>query len=122
MAKDKKKQGAKTPSANDSPLISVSRHPRARRSINRTKAWAGLLAFVLVAVMAWRAGVEPFDVGLRALGAGVSTYIIVWLASVALWQRIVLAEARAAAEQRRGERRAHLRAVDGDAGADRLAL
>jgi hypothetical protein len=115
MAKDKKKakKGDRPPSKNDWPLVSVAEHPRATRSINRTKAWAGLLGFALVAVVSWRAGVEPFEVGLRALGAGIATYVIAWFAAVALWQRMVVAEAKAVAERRRDERSAALREVSG---------
>jgi hypothetical protein len=113
MAKKAKKKVATPPSKNDWPLISVAEHPRARRSIARTKAWAALIGFALVAVLSWQAGVEPFEVGLRALGAGIATYLIVWLAAVALWQRIVVAEAKAVAERRRDERTAHLREVSG---------
>ena len=110
MAKGKGKKDAK-PTPNDWPLVNVAQHPRARRSINRTKAWAGLLAFVLVAIFSWRAGVEPFEVGLRALGTGIAAYLIVWAALVAVWQRMIVAEAKAAAERRRDERMAHLREV-----------
>jgi hypothetical protein len=106
----KSKKGAK-PSPNDWPLVNVAQHPRARTSVNRTKAWAGLIGFVAVAIVSSRAGVEPVEAALRALGAGIAAYVVVWFAAVALWQRLIVAEAKAAAERRRDERMAHLREV-----------
>jgi hypothetical protein len=111
MAKGKAKKKDAKPSPNDWPLVNVAQHPRARQSINRTKAWAGLLGFVVVAIFSWRAGVDPVEVGLRALGVGIAAYLIVWAAGVTLWQRLIVAEAKAAAERRRDERMAHLREV-----------
>jgi hypothetical protein len=111
-AKDKKaKQGkkGKAPAGNDWPTISVAAHPRATRSIRQAKAWAGLIGFGLVGLMSYRAGVATFEVGIRALIAGVVLYVLVWAASVALWQRLVLTEAREAAERRRDERLAAMR-------------
>jgi hypothetical protein len=117
MAKDKgkgkgKRKDAKA-SPNDWPLINVAQHPRARTSINRSKAWAGLIAFVVVAIFSWKAGVEPVEVGVRAIGAGIAAYVVIWAAAVALWQRLIVAEAKATAERRRDERMAHLREVSG---------
>ena len=109
----KKGKGAKTTrsAAGEWPLISVAEHPRARRSIRRTKAWAGLLGLVLVGFLSHRAGVEPFEAGIRALLAGVAFYVVTWMVSVALWQKIVLYEAKAEAERRRDERAAQLAAL-----------
>jgi hypothetical protein len=90
------------------PHVSVSEHPRAARSVRSLKAWGGLLAFTLVGLVSWRAGVEPFEVGLRALGAGIVGYLAAWMIGVTLWQRIVLAEAKAEAERRRDERHGRL--------------
>jgi hypothetical protein len=101
--KDKKAEGAGQP---EWPHVSVAAHPRAARSVRTLKAWCGLLAFALVGLLSWRAGVEPFEVGLRALAAGVVGYLAGWVIGVTLWQRIVLAEAKAEAERRRDERRA----------------
>jgi hypothetical protein len=109
--KPKGKKGKAAPPKSEWPLISVAEHPRARTSIRRSKAWAGLLGFLIVAVLSWRAGVEPFEVGVRALIAGVGFYVATWMASVTLWQRIVLHEARSEAERRRDEREARIRAI-----------
>ena len=114
MAKDKtpkKKKGAASAAPSEWPLISVAQHPRATRSIRRSKAWAGLLALALVGLLSWRAGVPPFEVGVRALLAGIALYLVVWAAGVALWQRIVVQEAKAEAERRRDERAAQIAAL-----------
>jgi hypothetical protein len=88
MAK-KEKQGKKAKGAGnadaDWPMISVSAHPRASTSIRRTKAWAGLAGFVLVGLLSYQAGVEVFEVGIRALAAGIGLYVAAWAASVVLW-------------------------------------
>ena len=109
-AKGKKgKKGAPPPS--EWPLISIAEHPRARRSIRRTKAWAGLIGLVLVGLLSSRAGVEPFEAGVRALIAGIAFYLVAWMASVALWQKLVLHEAKSEAERRRDEREARMAAL-----------
>ena len=105
--KDKKAKKGKGKGAGpkpDWPEISVSAHPRAQRSIRTTKAWAGLLGFLVVAFFSYQAGVETFEAGLRALVAGIVFYVVTWAVSVALWQRIVVHEARTVAERRRDER------------------
>ena len=114
--KAKKPKKAKKGGADEArwPSISVSSHPRAARSVRRAKAWAGLLALVLVAVLSSRAGVEPFEAGVRALVAGIVAYLVVWGAGVALWQRLVYAEARAEVERRREEQREILRRLNGE--------
>jgi hypothetical protein len=84
-------------------LPSVSAHPRARRSISRAKAWGALIAFGLVALLSYNAGVPVFEVGVRALAAGVAAYLIVWAGAVALWQRLIVHELKVETERRREE-------------------
>jgi hypothetical protein len=122
--KDKAKKGKADPPRSEWPLVSIAEHPRATRAIRRSKAWAGLLGLVLVGVLSWRAGVAPFEVGLRALVAGILLYVVVWAASVSLWQRIVLHEAKSEAERRRDEREALLaeQRARQQAGADEAAV
>ncbi len=86
---------------------SVSAHPRARRSIARTKARAALLAFALVAFFSYRAGVAEFEIGLRALVAGIAAYLLVWALAVALWQRLIVHELKLGHERRVAEIEAH---------------
>lgn len=101
MAKkgDKKGKGKDAAAAGSAPMITVSSHPRAQRSILRTKAYAGLAGFVLVGFFSYQAGVEPFEVGLRALIAGMACYLAAWGFAVTLWQKLVVAEAQAEADR-----------------------
>jgi type VI protein secretion system component VasK len=110
MARGKKKAAEQPHSA--WPHISVSEHPRARRSLRRLRGWAGLLTFGFVALLSYRAGVAPFEVGVRALAAGIGVYLAAWAAGVALWRQIVYAEAKREAERRREEREEQLRVAE----------
>jgi hypothetical protein len=107
--KTKDKSKDKRDGGTEWPTISVSAHPRASRSIRRTKAWTGLIAFFLVGYVSHQAGVSDFEVGVRALIAGIFTYLVTWRLSVAFWQRLVLHEAKTEAERRRDEREAAMR-------------
>lgn len=89
---------------------SVSAHPRAKRSITRAKAWGGLLAFGLVAFLSYRAGVAPFEIGVRALVAGMAGYLVVWFFAVLLWQRLVVHELQQERDRKRAELEARLAA------------
>ena len=40
-----------------------------------------------------------FDVGLRALVAGIVGYMLAWMCAVTVWRHLVLAELRAAVER-----------------------
>ena len=106
MAKDKKGKKAAAPADQVQP--SVSAHPRARRSINRAKAWGGLATFALVVLLSYRAGVPPFEIGVRALVAGIAGYLVTWFAAVALWQRLVVQELKEQTDRRRAEHEAAL--------------
>lgn len=74
--------------------IRIAAHPRARRQIAQAKAWGALAAFGLVLVVSWRAGVPAFDVGLRALAAGVVGYLVAWAVAVQVWRHLAVAEVR----------------------------
>ncbi len=91
-----KKPGA---AASSTPMISVSAHPRAQRSILRTKAYAGLIGFAVVGFFSYQAGVEAFEVGLRALISGLVCYFAAWFFAVLLWRHLVMAEAQAEADR-----------------------
>ena len=79
--------------------VRVSDHPRARASIRRARAWAGLAGFALVLLVSLRAGVPGFDAALRALAGGVVAHFAAWACALALWRRLVIAELEA--ERRR---------------------
>lgn len=99
--KDSKGRKGKGEPVSEWPMISVSAHPRASHAIRRMKAWAGFGSFVLVGVLSYDAGVEPFEAVLRALAAGVVFYVLAWMAGVALWRSLVIEEARQHGERRR---------------------
>jgi hypothetical protein len=74
---------------------SVSKHPRARRSIRMIKGWAGLVAFIVVEYQCLHGGM-PFDQALvRSLLAGIVAYVAAWLIAVVVWRQVVLAEIEA---------------------------
>jgi hypothetical protein len=95
--KDKKGKKGKGESAN-AQGASIANHPRARASIRRTKAWAGLAGFAIAALLSAQASVPMFQVGLRALGAGVVGYMLAWWFSVMIWKQLIMAEQKAAYE------------------------
>lgn len=109
MAKKADKKGKAA--GPQTPMISVSAHPRAQRSILRAKAYAGLAGFVLVGFFSYQAGVESFEVGLRALAAGIVCYLAAWFFAVLLWRHLVVAEAQAEADRIREEHEAALAAI-----------
>jgi hypothetical protein len=49
--------------------------------------------------MSHKAGVPTFDVGLRAIVAGMVGYMLAWACALTVWRHLVLAELRAAHEQ-----------------------
>jgi hypothetical protein len=74
------------------PRISVGGHPRARASIRRTRARAGIAGFVLVLALSLNADVPTYDALWRALAGGVVAHFGAWFAALALWRRLVVAE------------------------------
>ena len=81
--------------------VRLSAHPRAQRSIARTKALGGLIGFVVGFWIASKSGLPAFDVGVRALAGGIAGYVLLWLAAVTLWRQYALAEYRAVEKRRR---------------------
>lgn len=72
-------------------------HPRARHHIRLARAWAGLIGFALAAVAAGASDLSAFDVGLRALAAGVAGCLAGWALALAVWRQLALAELNALA-------------------------
>lgn len=91
--KDKKGKGA----AASGP--SVAGHPRASYQVRRAKGWGGIAGFAIAAYVSHKAGVPTFDVGLRAIVAGMVGYMLAWACAVTVWRHLVLAELRAAHER-----------------------
>jgi uncharacterized membrane protein (DUF485 family) len=99
--KDKKKKGKGDPDVVDAEATildtkaTVSKHPRARRSIRTIKAWAALIAFILVEYKCVKAGMTFDQSVTRALLAGIAAYVIAWVAAVIVWRQLVVAEIEA---------------------------
>jgi len=90
--KDKKDKKAAKGAPADPNTPRLSAHPKARRQIRAAKAWSGLTVFLLVQVLAMRAGLPAFDAGMRALAAGLVAYVAAWLIAVVIWRQLALAE------------------------------
>jgi hypothetical protein len=98
--KGKKGKGKGSSGAAGGP--SVSAHPRASYQVRRAKGWGGIAGFALAAYLSYKAGVPTFDLGLRALIAGLVGYMLAWACAVTVWRHLVLAELRAAVEYAAG--------------------
>ena len=96
-AKRGKGNGAEAPA--DELAIRVGAHPRARRSIRRVRAQAGIAGFLVTLLLAHQAGVPPFETLLRALAGGMVAHLATWAFGIALWRRLIVAELEAAREQ-----------------------
>ena len=110
MSRKKAKGGAATPgdaslsrkgrksgeAAGDELAIRVGAHPRARRSIRRARALAGMAGFVIVLLLALNAGVPAFEALLRALAGGLVLHFGTWACAIALWRRLIVVELEAA--------------------------
>lgn len=94
---DKGKRGKKASASDD--YSSIATHPRARASVRRIKAWFGLGAFAVTAVLSLEASVPMLQTGERALIAGVTGYLIAWWFSILVWRQLMIAEQKAAIEE-----------------------
>jgi uncharacterized membrane protein len=81
------------------PYSSIATHPRASASVRRAKAWVGLIAFAVAAVLSLKASVPVFQTGVRALAAGLAGYLLAWWFSMMIWRHLMLAEQRVAVEE-----------------------
>ena len=77
----------------------VANHPRASYQVRRAKGWGGIAGFAIAGYLGYKAGIPTFDVGLRALVAGIVGYMLAWMCAVAVWRHLVIAELRAAVER-----------------------
>lgn len=107
MAKKDKKSGADTKAkrrgkkgrGDEVAYSSIATHPRARASVRRAKAWVGLIAFAVAAVLSLEAAVPVFQTAVRALAAGIVGYLLAWWFSMMVWRQLMLAEQRVAVEE-----------------------
>lgn len=84
--------------------ITLANHPRAMRSIETLRAWAGVLGFGLTMVLGWRAGVPFVELTARSIAIGAAAYLVMWAGAQSVWKQIVYAEV-AAARRRANEQR-----------------
>ncbi len=100
--KDKGKKGKKGKGADASLGPSIAAHPRASYQVRRAKGWGGLAGFAIAGYLSYKAGVPMFDLGARAIMAGVVGYMLAWFCAVTVWRHLVLAELRLAVERKAG--------------------
>lgn len=74
-------------------LISLREHPQAGASIRRAKAWAGIAGFLVAALAGYGTGLPTSTLLLRALLFGLVGNCVGWAASVAVWRRVIAAQA-----------------------------
>ena len=103
MAKDDKKGKGKGKAKGDAPEqpghVHLAAHPRAARHIATAKGWGGLLGFVIVGWLSYRAGSDAFAAGLRALAGGMGFYLLAWAGTVLVWREIAVAEVHRARQR-----------------------
>lgn len=90
-AKTKKKESEE---AVDPGTPSIAAHPRAVRSVDRVKAWGGLVGFFVGGYLSLPTHTLA-DAGLRALVAGMLCYVAAWAGAVFVWRRLVALEIKA---------------------------
>lgn len=102
--KDSKKDGKKAKKKGEAPAAasgdapSLAAHPRAVRSVARTKSWGGLFGFLFAGYVSLPTSTIA-EAGLRALIAGVVCYVASWAAAVFVWRRLVVLELKAREQQ-----------------------
>ena len=97
--KDGKKKGKEASTEGDGDGgPSVAAHPRAAVAVSRAKAWGGLAGFVLGGYLSLPTHTLA-DAGLRALVAGIVSYVAVWAGAVFVWRRLVMLELKAREQQ-----------------------
>lgn len=75
--------------------LSVKANPRAAASVARTRARVGGGCFLLAGLVSHFADASGWDIGVRALGAGLVGWYVGWFAAVTVWRQILVAEVRA---------------------------
>lgn len=89
-------------------LTSLAEHPRAAGAIRRAKGIGGLVGFGLAVLMGLEHG-EPFaPMVLRAVELGIAGHLVAWAAAVAVWKRLLAAQATAAVREVREQQRRRL--------------
>jgi uncharacterized membrane protein YccC len=115
MAKAKDAKATKPAKASGKqPLTSLSEHASAGPAIRRAKAIGGLVGFALAVLLGLRNG-QPFaSLMLRALELGFTGYLVAWAAAVAVWRRVLTAQATTAVREVQEARRRRLAVALGE--------
>ena len=92
------------------PLVSLSDHPRASRSIRQIKAWGGLIGFAAVGGYGYMSGLGIADALLRGVIAGVLAQVLAWAAAIVFWQHVLDGETRSVIRRSVESRRADAQA------------
>ena len=85
-------------------FISLGEHPHAGVSIRRVKAWAGIAGFLVAALAGYGTGLPTSTLLLRALLFGIVGNCVGWAVSVAVWRRVLAAQALATVRARNEKR------------------
>src|SRR3954454_19131470 len=85
--------------------VRLDAHPRAQRSIARSKAIGGVIGFLIGLWLGSRAGLPAWDTGARALAGGIAGWLLVWVAAVQIWKQLIVGEYRAAEKAREQARK-----------------
>jgi len=110
-AKKGKGKGAAAAPGGKTLAISIPAHPRAQRSIRRTRARTAIVVFGLVLILSLRSGVPAQEAAMRALIAGLIGNLAAWGCALAVWRQLVMAEVRLVETARRDRRRAQAEAA-----------
>jgi hypothetical protein len=117
------KSGAKAKSqpkakAKEQKLTSLAQHPTAGPAIRRAKAVGGLVGFGIAVLVGLQSG-QPFaPLALRAVELGLAGNLVAWAASVAIWRRLLAAQATVAVREVQEERRRRHAALESEAAAE----
>ena len=100
------------PLAEPSTVPRLVDHPRARRSIARSKAWAGLAGLVLAVLLSLQSGLTAQEALARGIAGGLVAYVAAWAVAVAVWTQLARAELETHRERLLAQRE---QALEGDA-------
>jgi hypothetical protein len=87
------------------PVIALADHPRAAPAIRRAKAVGGLGGFAIAVLAGVSNGSAFSDMALRGVEFGLVGYLVAWGSAVAVWRRVLTAQATSAVRQANERRR-----------------
>ncbi|HVV58482.1 MAG TPA: hypothetical protein VHC45_08980 [Gaiellaceae bacterium] len=100
--------------SNEPKLTSLSEHPTAGPAIRRAKAIGGLVGFGIAVLVGLQIG-QPFaPMALRAVELGLAGNLVAWAVSVAIWRRLLAAQATVTVREVQEERRRRLAELEAE--------